>query len=241
MPEIKRIIVPFQQKAATKIGEFEGHGAVFENIDLGHDVIVKGAFTETLIEWKSKGQLPMLPWFHDISNPVGEFLEMSEDEKGLHTKGVLWVPGNPLDRDPIEISKQVRNLLLSNGPKGMSIGYSVARESFGEQQGTRVRFLEKIDLWEVSIVPFGMNVEALITSAKSRLADGTMPTERETERILRDAGFSAKQSKAFIATGFKGLESEDQRDVDTEDETGEKCDFEFLQMLAKLNQDLEGD
>lgn len=242
MPEalMQKIIVPFEQKIATKTGEFEGHGAVFDNIDMGMDVIVKGAFQESLLEWKGRGQLPMLPWFHDISNPIGEFMEMNEDHKGLFTKGMLWVPGNALDRDPIEQSKQVRNLLLSNGPKGMSIGFSVAKESFGEQEGRRVRFLEKINLWEVSIVPFGMNPEALITSAKGRLAAGALPTERETERLLRDAGFSKKHSQALIADGYKGLKPEGQRDADTE-VVEEKVDFELLEMLAKLNSVLKGD
>lgn len=37
-----------------------------------------------------------------------------------------------------------------------------------------------------------------------------VPTARDTERILRDAGFSAKQAKSILAEGFK----DDQRDVD---------------------------
>lgn len=45
------------------------------------------------------------------------------------------------------------------------------------------------------------------------MADRTPPTERETERILRDAGFSAKQSKEILAKGLP----EDLRDVDSED------------------------
>ena len=48
---------PFELKFAsdTKPGSFSGYGAVFDNIDDGGDMIVKGAFRDTLAEWKAKG------------------------------------------------------------------------------------------------------------------------------------------------------------------------------------------
>nr|WP_314095185.1 HK97 family phage prohead protease [uncultured Shinella sp.] len=45
-------------------GEFKGYGAVFGNIDSHGDVIMPGAFAETLAEWASKGRLPAMKLMH---------------------------------------------------------------------------------------------------------------------------------------------------------------------------------
>ncbi len=37
--------VPFELKAVDEAGNFEGYAAVFNNVDLGDDVILPGAFT----------------------------------------------------------------------------------------------------------------------------------------------------------------------------------------------------
>ncbi len=50
--------VKFADGAAA--GTFSGYGAVFSNEDYGGDVILPGAFTETLAEWKAKGKLPKM-------------------------------------------------------------------------------------------------------------------------------------------------------------------------------------
>ncbi len=51
---------PFELKFASDVkpgGSFSGYGAVFDNIDDGGDMIVKGAFADTLsTHWRSQGQ-----------------------------------------------------------------------------------------------------------------------------------------------------------------------------------------
>jgi hypothetical protein len=72
---------------------------------------------------------------------------------------------------------------------------------------TGVRRLEKIDLWEISIVTFPMLREARVASLKGRGAfGGRSPTEREFERWLtQDAGFTRREARAVMREGFKGL------------------------------------
>ena len=45
-------------EADQKLGIFAGYGAVFGNVDALGDVIEKGAFTDTLKEWKARGKYP---------------------------------------------------------------------------------------------------------------------------------------------------------------------------------------
>lgn len=42
---LTKIEVPFEVKAVDDAGNFEGYASVFNNVDLGDDVILPGAFT----------------------------------------------------------------------------------------------------------------------------------------------------------------------------------------------------
>lgn len=219
--EQKRLIVSFgiDTKAVSATGEFEGYGAVFSNIDLGRDVIKPGAFRKSLKEWKKKKQMPAMFWHHMSDEPVGEWLEMFEDDKGLFVRGQLWVEGNSLGRKPCDVSEKVHNLLVSNGPKGLSIGYSAKDYKFEEAEGVRVRVLKELGIWEVSPVPFGMNPLAEVTNAKSICElvdeDGQLADIRSFEKILRDAGLSRQQAKSLLSDGYKALlPQENQRDAE---------------------------
>ncbi len=46
--DIKHIDRPFELKSISSAGIFEGYVSVFNNVDLGGDVILPGAFTDSL-------------------------------------------------------------------------------------------------------------------------------------------------------------------------------------------------
>jgi hypothetical protein len=48
---------------------------------------------------------------------------------------------------------------------------------------------------------------------KAALQSGKLPDERSLEAFLRDAGFSRKQAKSFIAAGYKSLGPRDAGEV----------------------------
>ncbi len=214
--QLETKVLPFELKEVdVERGTFSGYGSTFGNVDHGNDRVIAGAFEETLKDFKSKGQLPAMFWLHDWKMPVGEWTDMREDKKGLAVEGALWVEGNKLGRKPIEVSEQVRNLLTSNGPKGLSIGYDAQEFEFvteGDDSKILVRNLKKIALFEVSPVPFGMNAEATVTVAKS--FSGALPErKRELEAALRDAGLSRRDAKRLISGGWDVLVRDDQDDL----------------------------
>ncbi len=208
--ERKTVIVPFSEvkELEDTPGVFEGYGSTFGNIDLGNDRIIEGAFTDTLKAFKGADQLPAMFWMHDWTDPVGDWMAMDEDAKGLAVKGALWVEGNKQGQTPIERAAQVRNQLRGTGPKGLSIGFAAREFDFEADDDNRlIRNLKKVDLFEVSPVPFGMNPEALVTGAKGLQGFvGALPTIRELEKILRDGGCSHRQAKAICAEGFAGID-----------------------------------
>ena len=71
-----------------------------------------------------------------------------------------------------------------------------------------VRRIEKIDLWEISVVTFPMLPEARIANVKRRPFAGNIPTERDLERWLtRDAGLTRSEARAVLRDGLKGLKA----------------------------------
>jgi HK97 family phage prohead protease len=143
-------------------------------------------------------------WYHNSEEIIGEWTKMEEDDKGLYVEGKLWVNGE----SKLEKAVQAYNVLKSNSVKGLSIGYRVTDKEMQENfDGGIIRKLKEIDLLELSIAPYAMNPQASVTGVKSMTDDdGNILSKRDVERILRDAGLSKRQSKAFIAGGYGALE-----------------------------------
>ncbi len=201
-------------KSLDEKGQFEGYASTFGNVDSGRDVVVAGAFKETLAEHEKAGTMPAMFYSHDVREPVGDWLSMSEDSRGLKAVGQLWV-----DRGIPKV-EQTYMMLKGKSQKGLSIGYGKrGADGFQYDDKKQVRYLKNIDLFETSPTPFPMNGKATIRAIKSRennqerftlrKADGTLITKRELEEALRDAGLSDKEAKAFIADGYRALAPRD--------------------------------
>jgi HK97 family phage prohead protease len=187
--------------ANNAMGVFSGYASVWNSVDKGGDQIKAGAYAKTIQEWNGKGMMPQMLFYHDMEEIIGEWTKMVEDEKGLYVEGRLWIKGD----ERIEAAVKAYNILKSNSVRGLSIGYRAKDFDVQElQDGGRIRVLKEIDLLEVSIAPWAMEPKASVTDVKAQ-ADGeggNTPTKREVEKVLRDAGFSRTQSKAFISGGF---------------------------------------
>ncbi len=186
----------------AKTGEFAGYGAIFGNVDSYGDVIAKGAFKTTLREWEERGKLPPMLLQHggwgasvDDMLPVGQWLEMEENAKGLKVKGKLFALGT-------ERGQYVYEGMKSGELDGLSIGFRVKKFTMGTKPSEPRRTLEEIDLMEVSIVTFPANGKARVSAVK---AVESIKTIRDFEDFLRDVGgFSHARAKAIAASGFKG-------------------------------------
>jgi HK97 family phage prohead protease len=173
-------------------GEFEGYASTFGNVDQGGDIVEPGAFIESVVKAKSDGRsIPML-WQHDQREPIGIWKDIAEDSKGLHVKGQLLL------EDPL--AKRAHVLLKNKALGGMSIGYGIpAGGAEPDEKRRGVMRLKKIDLREISLVTMPMNIAAKVTTVKTILDDGKLPTVREFEEFLRDAGFSKSLATAIAA------------------------------------------
>jgi hypothetical protein len=175
---------------------------VFGNVDSHGDVIVKGAFRDTLRESKKSGDWPHMllqhgGWGAEDMTPIGIWTEMAEDEVGLKLEGKLAV-GTQRGKDIHALLKMTPRPAI----RGLSIGYRPKEFVLGTKPTEPRRLLKKVDLVEVSLVTMQSNTLARVEGVKQ---DG-LPTERQFEDwLVRDAGFSRSQAKAVIASGFKAL------------------------------------
>jgi len=177
-------------------GVFEGYASVFGEVDNVKDRVARGAFRETLAQFRKNGRMPPLLWQHDTREPIGIIKELYEDGKGLRIRARLFV-------EDIPRARQAYKLLRENGISGLSIGFKAAESAFDPETG--VRTLLKIELMEISLVTFPALDSARIAGVKTALQSGNAPPVRAFEALLRDAGFSRKQAKGIIARGYKAL------------------------------------
>ena len=204
----------FDLKEFNQTGGFEGYASVFHNVDGGMDVMRPGAFTKTL---KGERRVKML-WQHDPHQVIGVWDEMAEDERGLYVKGRLLLD--------VQKGMEAYALLKNGALDGMSIGYRTIAAS--DEADGRVRALEEVELFEISLVTFPMNERATVTNVKS------IKTIREFEKALRDAGFSQREAKAVAAEGFKGFAAHrDDVAVDEPDAETLKSVFASLNRLQE--------
>lgn len=194
VPEVKFISLDF--KHADADGSFEGYASLFNREDLGRDIVLPGAFRESLAARGTRGI--KLLFQHDANQPIGVWTKLEEDSRGLYVQGCLM-------RD-VGRAREVMALMRAGALDGLSIGFKAVRAR--RDRVTGVRRLEKIDLWEISIVTFPLLPEARITTTKTKPFASAPPTEREFERWLtRDAGLTRSEARALLRSGLAGLKA----------------------------------
>lgn len=216
--EMKNLAREFKLADIKASGVFSGYASTFGNVDDGDDICDPKCFDRTVAEHKSAGTMPAMFFSHDMKEPVGEWTEMSIDKKGLYVEGDLWI-GKGIPK-----AEQTYMMLKSKTQKGLSIGYQTKDSKRNASKGTRT--LLDLELKEISPTPFPMNTRAKITGIKTLLLGKSIITIREAEDILRDAGFTATDTKHFISCLKSGIHAE--RDASEE----------IKQALASLNSSL---
>lgn len=182
---MNRLAFNFTLKALEQSGAFHGLAAAFNNVDLGGDRIIPGAFRRTLQE---KGaSLPIL-WAHDQSRPIGVG-KVAETAEGLAIDAQLVTTSTD--------GKDAYELLRAGAMKGLSIGFRTVKDRVLNE----VRELLDVDLFECSLCAIPMNPLATVTAVKA----GDISTIRQFEGLLREVGFSRSQAKNLAMKGWAGL------------------------------------
>ena len=193
-----------------KEGLFKGYAASTGNIDRGNDIILKGAFTESLA--KTDPSKIRVLWQHSWDNPIGKTLSMSEDDNGLLVEGELLLD--------IERARDTRTLIKNNAIDGLSIGFTI--DDFSYDNNTRV--IKKLTVHEYSFVTFAMNPQAIVNDIKSCKLESV----RDCEHYLRDVCMLSRSEAKTLISKIKASR-DDEPNFDN-----------LAASLLKLNQTLRG-
>lgn len=188
-----------------RAGTFEGYGSIFGNVDAHGDMILPGAFQDSISQRKAQGRgLPMYAQ-HGFSDtlPVGVWHDFEEDTKGLRMRGEIAA----MDTDH---GRRIYGLVKAGALSGLSIGYRIPKNgaAYGSKPGEPRRTIKKVDLFEVSLVDDPSNALARVEAVKSQRRQSRPDTIREFEDFLRDAGYSRSEAERVAAHGFKSLRGE---------------------------------
>lgn len=163
------------EESESSTGVFTGYASVFGNVDSYGDVIVQGAFADTLKEWEGR-KIPVF-YGHDLTDPmnnIGYVESAEEDDTGLLVRCVVDTegPGN----GPV-----VYKLLKEGRIDRMSFGFYVNDADHKDGK----TYIKSVSLLEVSVVPAPANPEAAITDVKSKKETDKMTPEEIAELVVK--------------------------------------------------------
>ncbi|AZV78564.1 HK97 family phage prohead protease [Parasedimentitalea marina] len=150
----------------------EGYASRFGEVDQCGDVVLPGAYGNSLEALAARGSKVKMLWQHDPAQPIGVWDEVREDTQGLRVKGRLLVETRR--------GAEAAALIAAGAIDGLSIGYRTKCASKGDKGERR---LSEVELWEVSLVTFPM-----------------LPTARVTGKSVKDPVSAALRDMAAILT-----------------------------------------
>ncbi|MEI2384644.1 HK97 family phage prohead protease [Breoghania sp. JC706] len=154
-------------------GVFTGYAALFGVADLGRDILMPGAFAGTLRQRGASGV--KLLYQHEPGEPIGRWLEIVEDARGLKVRGELM--------PELARAREVASLMRAGVLDGLSIGFRTVRGKRDARTG--IRRIHEVDLWEISVVTFPMQEGARIDAMKRASAPSAGLRLRRAARRMR--------------------------------------------------------
>lgn len=143
-------------------GLVSGYASLFGVPDLGRDVVLAGAFRDSLAR-HGAGGIRML-WQHDPAEPIGRWLSIAEDARGLRVRGRLSAG--------VARARELAALVREGALDGLSIGFRTVEAHRDRASG--MRRLARIDLWEISLVTFPMQPGARLDARSAGAASARL-------------------------------------------------------------------
>jgi len=203
-----------QIKTENETNVISGYGSIFGNVDSHKDIVMKGAFTKTIKERKSK--IKML-WQHDVKEPIGKMLNMYEDEKGLFFQAKI---------SDTDIGKKAMILMRDGVMDELSIGYHTIKEDYDSKKN--VNCLKELKLYEISTVTFASNPLAQLTDVKHLLKEYQYSKGNVMDIVALEL---LKSIKALV--GKEEPSNDTQNNLSKSLEINEQGQKEILEQLQK--------
>lgn len=184
--ETKTLALAQWKIAGDGAGTLEGIASPYGAVDSYGDTVLAGAYDDTLADFLKDGFLAV---DHDWTERIGYPLSAVSTPEGLRTRFAFHS-----DADAQKHRTRTAERMAHGKGVGLSIGYQAERT---KQRDDGVRVLERIRLYEVSIV--GVPAEPL-AQASSVKNDGAESAPETLIAALRDAAVELKEGRQLSAT-----------------------------------------
>ncbi|MDB6060519.1 MAG: 32, APCd [Verrucomicrobiaceae bacterium] len=177
-------------------GRIDGYASVFGGVDSYGDTIAPGAYAQSLAAYRASGNAPAMLWSHQMDAPIGRWLALKEDARGLRVEGQLNLK--------TDAGVQAFEHLRAGDISGLSIGFRVAKG--GSETVNGVNVLTEIDLMEISVVALPADSGARVTSVK-QIQPIKPTTKRDLEKALHALGYSRREATQIVTRGFTDFDA----------------------------------
>lgn len=200
----------------VKIGIIEGYIATWD-LDRGDfyfkDQFVKGAFSESIKDFKRKKRMPRFKEMHNKTIGGWKFDSLKEDDTGLFGIGEI----NLNVENGIEAYSLAKQGVLTD----LSIGFTA--EEFEVDEILKIRTINKAIFWEGSIVDEPMNPNANITAVKTATPYQNLPLSHDTKSWdstasidrIRELTGSTETPSSTYKNAFFYYDSENSKNFDS--------------------------
>lgn len=160
---MEKLYKAFELKAAEDgSGIVEGYASTWTTTpDSYGDIVIKGAFADTLAKRAKTGHPFPLCFNHDLDQIIGAVKEIEEDDFGLKIKASFLNSA---------LAQEKRELVKEGIVWQFSFAYNILESeapTAEEKKAGIMQKLTKLDLFEVSLVPVPANQTAIVTEIKS--------------------------------------------------------------------------
>lgn len=170
---------------STEEGVVEGLASTYGNTDRHGERVMPGAFTKTLFE--NGYRFPLL-WQHKSDDPIGLATVHDDASRGLLLRAML-------DMD-VEAGRRAFSAVKKGIVKAFSIGFDAIKT---QRAKDGVREITEMRLWEVSLVTFPANPQAVVTAAKAELDAEALRALRRVLKEARELADSDRGERAMLS------------------------------------------
>lgn len=115
-------------------------------------------------------------WQHITTEPIGQFLELKEDDYGLYFKAKL---------DPIPTADRCLIQIKSGTINQFSIGYKYVWDKVKYDEDLDAIMLLEVELFEGSAVTVGANLETYVLKSAENVVSAKEDLDYETEDFIK--------------------------------------------------------
>lgn len=195
---MEKLYKSFELKASEN-GEVEGYASTWTTTpDSYGDIVIKGAFLETIKKKAETGHPFPLCFNHDLDQIIGAVKSIEEDDFGLKLKASFLSS---------QLAQEKRELVKEGIVWQFSFAYNIleAEKPTAEEKANGIlQKLTKLDLFEVSLVPVPANQTAIVTEIK---ADSEMEVKEADEMMeVKSGKRNSKKDADSIREAIKLLQ-----------------------------------